>query len=180
MDEATIGSVCAALGKELTDELREEKKLPLFLGVMKGAVEFISDLVKEVKVPLLLDYVETRSWEGLRSTGKVAITKDFDTNIDGRTVVVVEDIVESGKSMAALLSHIREKGQPKRILVVALFDKPKERKVDVKVDYCGMKLDENKFLMGYGFDYKGLDRNIPYVYVPSDEEVAEMEWLVNK
>lgn len=180
MDEASIKATCVRLGKQLSEELREERRLPLFLVVMKGAVEFSSDLVKEVKAPLLLDYVETKSWEGLRNTGKVAITKDFSTDIEGRTVVVVEDIVESGMSMATLLAHIKEKGQPRRIIVTALFDKPGSRKAPVKVDYCGMKLYENKFLMGYGFDYKGLNRNVPYVYVPSQEEVDEMERLVNK
>ncbi|MCI1244526.1 MAG: hypoxanthine phosphoribosyltransferase [Bacilli bacterium] len=180
MDEAEIKETCSRLGGELTERLKKEDRLPLFIGVMDGAVEFMSDLIRFVKVPLLVDYVKVQSWEGTHNTGTVRIVRDCQSNLSGRTVVVVDDIVETGKSMELLLARLREMGRPKRIITVALFDKPFARKTSLRIDLCGRSLDKRQFLMGYGFDYKGLNRNIPYVYVPTDEEIEEMERQVSK
>jgi hypoxanthine phosphoribosyltransferase len=168
------------MGKELTVLLSDEEKLPLFLCVMKGAMNFMVDLLKRVEVPLLEDYIQIQSYDGTHSTGTIALIKDISTAIDGRTVVIVEDIVDTGLSMNFLLAHLQKIGHPKRIIVCALFDKKCARKVETQIDYAGVVLTENKFLLGYGLDYKGLKRNVPFVYVPSPAEVKAMDEILAK
>lgn len=180
MSEKEIGEACKRIGKSLTQELSNEEKLPLFVCVMKGAMNFMVDLLKQVDVPLFEDYVQLQSYSGTQTTGQVLLKRDISTPIDGRTVVVVEDVVDTGLSMNFLLAHLKSVGKPKRIIVCALFDKKIARKVETQVDYAGRVLEENKFLLGYGLDYNGLKRNVPYVYVPTHEEVQEMDVLLAK
>lgn len=180
MSEKQINEVCSRIGGELTKLLAGEEKLPVFVCVMKGAMNFMVDLLKRVDLPLLEDYVQLRSYSGTQSTGTVTLVKDLSTPCDGRTVVVVEDVVDSGLTMNFLLDHIEKTSHPKRILVVTLFDKKCARKVETQVDFAGRVLTENKFLLGYGLDYEGLRRNNPYVYIPSKEEVREMDELIAK
>jgi len=180
MSEEEIISSCRDLGNKLTIRLQNEEKLPLFVVVMKGAMNFAIDLMKYVEVPLLEDYVQIQSYSGTHSTGKIALLHDLSTPIDGRSVVVIEDVVDTGLTMSFLTKHLQEIGKPKQIILCALFDKKIARQVEVKVDYAGRVLTENKFLLGYGLDYKGLKRNIPYVYIPTTEEVAEMDQLLAK
>jgi hypoxanthine phosphoribosyltransferase len=178
MSHQAIEITCADLGQKLTTLLKNEEKLPLFICVMKGAMPFMVDLLKYVSVPLLEDYVQLESYSGTQSTGTVHLKRDITTSIDGRSVVVVEDVVDTGLTMAFLKEHLLSLGQPKRILICALFDKKIARKVDVQVDLTGRVLTENKFLLGYGLDYNGLERNTPYVYVPTEEEVKALDDLL--
>ncbi|MCH3909876.1 MAG: hypoxanthine phosphoribosyltransferase [Bacilli bacterium] len=180
MSEKEILTACSKIGASLTSSLKDEDKLPLFVCVMKGAMEFMVDLLKHVDVPLLVDYIQLQSYSGTHSTGEVSLLKDISTNVDGRTVVIVEDVVDTGLSMNFLLDHLKKIGNPKRVIVCALFDKKCARKVQTQVDYVGMSLTENKFLLGYGLDYNGLKRNVPYVYIPTSEEVGEMDEILKK
>jgi hypoxanthine phosphoribosyltransferase len=180
MSEKEINEVCSKMGQELTILLSNEEKLPLFICVMKGAMNFMVDLLKRVDLPLLEDYVQLQSYSGTHSTGTVTLVKDVSTNYDGRTVVVVEDIVDTGLSMNFLLEHLQKSGHAKRIIVCALFDKKCARKVETQVDFVGRTLTKNKFLLGYGLDYEGLRRNNPFVYVPTSQEVEEMDELIAK
>jgi|LAHS01.1.fsa_nt_gb hypoxanthine phosphoribosyltransferase len=180
MTEAEIISACRTLGRKLTADLKGDEKLPLFVCVMKGAMPFMVDLLKYVDIPVIEDYVQLESYSGTQTTGQVRLLKDLATPIDGRSVVIVEDVVDTGLSMAFLTKHIRSIGKPKRVLVCALFDKKIARQVEVDVDYAGRVLTENKFLLGYGLDYKGLKRNVPYVYIPTSEEVKELDELLEK
>jgi hypoxanthine phosphoribosyltransferase len=180
LSRRAIALTCAKLGSQLTELLKDEEKLPLFVCVMKGAMPFMVDLLKDVKVPLLEDYVQLESYSGTQSTGTVQLKHDISTPIDGRSVIIVEDVVDTGLSMAFLKEHLQTLGQPKRIVICALFDKKIARKVEVKVDFAGRVLTENKFLLGYGLDYNGLERNTPYVYIPSGEEVQALDDLLKK
>jgi hypoxanthine phosphoribosyltransferase len=178
MSHQAIDITCANLGQKLTSMLKDEEKLPLFICVMKGAMPFMVDLLKYVSVPLLEDYVQLESYSGTQSTGTVHLKKDITTPIDGRSVIIVEDVVDTGLSMAFLKQHLETLGKAKRIVICALFDKKIARKVEVKVDLAGRVLTENKFLLGYGLDYNGLERNTPYVYVPTEEEVKALDELL--
>jgi hypoxanthine phosphoribosyltransferase len=180
MSEQEIQNVCASLGQQLTKELKDEAKLPLFLCVLQGALEFYADLVKRVDLPILQDFIEMKSYDGLGTTGQVKITRDLTTNIDGRTVVVVDDAVDTGLTMEALVEHLKKSGHAKRIIICPLFDKRDKRRSSVKVDLCGKVILENKFLMGYGFDYKGIKRNVPFVYVPDDKDIKSMQEILAK
>ena len=176
LTEQEISSIVKRLGEELTRDLALEAKPPVFLCVMKGAMPFYSDLIKCVKRDIVCDYVQLTSYcGGLASTGQIRLDKDIAGDLNGKTVVIVEDIVDTGLSMKFLLDHIRSRFQPKRILVCALFDKEIARVNDVKVNYVGVTLHESKFLVGYGLDYKELLRNVPYVYVPDKEEIASYD-----
>ncbi len=176
LDEQTIAQKVQELGAKLTEDLKDEEKVPLFLCVMKGAMPFYSDLIKHVKCPILCDYIHITSYDGgLSSSGTVRLEKDIANNIDGRTVVIVEDIVDTGLSMEFLIKHIRSRGNPKRIVVCAFFDKYLARKNEVRVDYSAVRLEHAQFLVGYGLDYRELFRNVPYVYVPDEEEIAAVD-----
>lgn len=180
MSEAEIQAACEKMGTSLSQTLAHEEKLPIFVCVMKGAMNFFVDLLKRVDVPLLEDYVRLQSYAGKASTGKISLLSDLKCDIDGRSIILVEDVVDTGLSMDFLIKHIATLGKPKRIILCALFDKKIARIVPVKVDYAGCTLTENKFLLGYGLDYKGLKRNIPYVYFPDEAEVKAMDDQLEK
>ena len=180
MSEETIFGICKRLGEEISKDLQNEEKLPIFVCVMKGAIQFMVDLMKHVTIPSIIDYVQLSSYEGTSSTGNVKLIKDMSYSVDGRTIVIVEDVVDTGYSMEFLLKHLQKIGKPKRILICALFNKINAHKVDIHVDYVGEELKENKFLLGCGFDYKDIQRNIPYVYVPTTEEIVEMDRILKE
>ncbi len=180
MSEQQIQQTCQKLGNQLTQELAHEEKIPLFVGVMKGALNFFYALVPNVKMKILTDFVETSSYEGTQSTGTVTLTKDLSINPEGRTLVIVEDVVDTGLSMRYLIDYINSHYKPKRILICALFDKQAMRKENIQADFTGMVLKENKFLIGFGLDYRELDRQIPYVYVPEEKDIQEMDALLDE
>lgn len=180
MSEQQIQQACQKLGNQLTQELAHEEKIPLFVGVMKGALNFFYALVPNVKMKILTDFVETSSYEGTQSTGTVTLTKDLSINPEGRTLVIVEDVVDTGLSMRYLIDYINSHYKPKRILICALFDKQAMRKENIQADFTGMVLKENKFLIGFGLDYRELDRQIPYVYVPEEKDIQEMDALLDE
>lgn len=180
MSSDEILDVCKKLGKELSNRLADEEKLPIFVCTMKGAMQFCVDLMKYVTVPSIVDYVQLSSYNGMQSTGKVNLIKDMSYSVDNRTIIIVEDVVDTGYSMKFLKEHIQSLGKPKDVLICALFDKEPLHKVEVKVDYVGKRLTESKFLIGYGLDYREIQRNVPYVYVPKEEEVKEMDRLIDE
>lgn len=178
-NETEIQGACERIASELTKDLAGDDKIPVFLGVMKGAINFFMDLTKRFEMPIYLDYIQISSYDGTQSTGKVKLLHDLRFDLEGRSVVIVEDIVDTGTSMDYLVKYIEEKYHPKRIFVVTLFDKINARKVPVKIDYSGKVLAQNDFLIGYGLDYKELHRNIPYVYIPDEDEYNELTELAN-
>ena len=169
-----IQTINRRLGRQLTQRLKDEEKLPVVVAVMKGALFFYSDLVRQIKCPILLDFVKVSSYVGTQSTGRLKIDRDISMDIQGSTVVLVEDVVDTGLTMYYLKEHLFSHYKPKQILIATLFDKKPLRKLEVDVDFCGKELDEPKFLMGYGLDYCELDRNIPFVYSASEEDLERM------
>lgn len=178
-NEIEIQGACERIASELERELINDEKVPVFLGVMKGALNFFLDLTKRIEIPIYLDYIQISSYDGTKSTGKVKLLQDLRFDLENRTVVIVEDIIDTGVSMNYLTKYIEEKYHPKRIVVVALFDKINARTAPVKIDYSGKVLAQNDFLIGYGLDYKELHRNIPYVYIPDEDEYQELTELAN-
>ena len=177
LTEKEIQKICERLGKELTEDLKSEERIPVFVGVLKGSVNFMADLIKHVKIPIYTDYVQISSYRGVNSTGNVQLLKDISYDCEGRTVVIIEDIVDTGCSMAYLISHF-ETHKPKRVLVCALFNKEFERIKDVEVQYKGYELKDNKFLIGYGLDYYELQRNVPFVVAADEEDIKQLdEWI---
>ena len=133
-----------------------------FICVLKGAFVFLSDLVRHMKVPLTLDFMALASYAaGTTSTGEVRVLKDLDTALDGRHVVVVEDIVDTGLTLHYLHEILRARG-PASLRTACLLSKPSRRRIDVPVEHVGFTI-EDRFVVGYGLDYAGRYRNLPYI-----------------
>jgi hypoxanthine phosphoribosyltransferase len=136
----------------------------LLLAVLKGSVLFLSDLMRHITVPHAVDFMATSSYgASTESTGIVRILKDLDEPIQGRNVLIVEDIIDTGHTLDYLLRLLRAR-MPKSLRICTLLNKPDRREVDVHVDYIGFDIP-NEFVLGYGLDYDELYRNLPYIAV---------------
>ncbi|HHX63064.1 MAG TPA: hypoxanthine phosphoribosyltransferase [Epulopiscium sp.] len=132
--------------------------------VLKGGVMFMVDLVKQINIPLKMDFMVVSSYgDEFKSTGIVKIVKDLDEGITGKHVVIVEDIIDSGRTLHYLIKILKERN-PASIEICTLLDKPEQRMAKVDVKYVGFEI-ENHFVLGYGLDYKQLYRNLPYIAV---------------
>ncbi|MGX7030532.1 hypoxanthine phosphoribosyltransferase [Vagococcus zengguangii] len=153
-------------GAILTEEYKDT--MPLVVGILKGAVPFMADLVREIKVPLEMDFMDVSSYgDALVSSGEVKIVKDLNTNVMGRDVLIVEDIIDSGRTLKYLVELFIYR-QAKSVKIVTLLDKPEGRAVELEADYAGF-LVPNEFVVGYGLDYKENYRHLPYVGVLKEE-----------
>ncbi|GGI66592.1 hypoxanthine phosphoribosyltransferase [Enterococcus alcedinis] len=161
-----ISQRCAELGQELTKEYAG--KTPLVVGVLTGAVPFMADIVREMDCPLEIDFMDVSSYgNALVSSGEVKIVKDLNTNVEGRDLLVVEDIIDSGRTLAYLVDLFKYR-KASSVKIVTLLDKPEGRVVDIKADYVGFDVP-NEFVVGYGLDYEQHYRNLPYVGVLKPE-----------
>jgi hypoxanthine phosphoribosyltransferase len=145
-------------------EADAEEQEVLLVGILKGSFHFLSDLAREMKLDAKIDFIQTSSYgSGKSSQGVVQIRKDLDTNIEGLSVIIVEDIVDTGIT----LSHLREllsTRKPKSLKIVALLSKPEARQVFPPVEYIGFEIP-NEFVVGYGLDYAERYRNLPYIAI---------------
>ncbi len=165
-NEHQIANRISELGKQLSEDYWD--KNPLFICILKGAVMFMVDLAKSVDIPMEMDFMATSSYgESSKSSGVVRILKDLDRSIEGRHVVLVEDIVETGLTLKYLRETIRHR-HVASVKIASLFDKPEGRKVEIRPDYCGFTVP-NEFIVGYGLDYAEHYRNLPYVGVLKKE-----------
>jgi bifunctional protein TilS/HprT len=156
--------------KELGSGLSKDYagKEPVLVGVLRGVACFMADLIRQMSVPLAIDFMAISSYEGDRS-GAVRILKDIDEDIEGRHVLVVEDIVDTGMTLNHLLQYLRAR-RPASIKVCTLLDKRVRRLVDVPIDYVGFEVPD-EFVVGYGLDYRQKFRNLPFV------ATVRPEWL---
>lgn len=151
-----------SLGEQLTRDY--EGKNPLFICVLKGAVMFMADLVKRVKIPMEMDFMAISSYgASSQSSGVVRILKDLDTSVEGRDIVIVEDIVDTGLTLSYLKESLIHR-RANSVKIATLFDKPEGRKVDITPDYSCFTVP-NAFIVGYGLDYAEHYRNLPFVGV---------------
>lgn len=142
-------------------------RTPVFLGVLSGAFLFLSDLVRKTDFNSQLAFVKISSYEGTQSTGKVQQQMGVDFDIEGRDIIIVEDIVETGHSMNYLLAHLRAK-KPASIVICTLFFKPDKFLYEYPIDYAAFSIG-NEFIVGYGLDYDQLGRNLKDIYVIDNE-----------
>lgn len=157
-----IENKVASLGQQLSKDY--EGKKPLVICILKGAILFMSDIVRKMDIPLEMDFMDISSYGGgTISTGEVRILKDLDTSVKGRDVLVVEDIVDTGRTLKAL-SELLLQREAKSIKICTLLNKPDRRVEGIDVDYVGFKVPD-EFVVGYGMDYAGKYRNLPYVGV---------------
>lgn len=159
------------LGREVTRDY--DGKDPLLVGVLKGAAVFLADLIRSVELPLAYDFIGVSSYgTSSRSSGVVKITADLSQSIVGRHVLLVEDIIDTGRTVTYLRRNL-ETRQPASLRICALLDKVERREVEAPLDYVGFTIP-NEFVVGYGLDYGGLYRNLSYIAVlgPGDGAAA--------
>jgi hypoxanthine phosphoribosyltransferase len=162
IDEETLAARVAELGSEVSADY-EGREL-LLIGVLKGAVFFMADLMRHLTVTCEVDFMAISSYgDATDSSGIVRILKDLDISIEGRDVLVVEDIIDSGLTLSYLIRNL-ESREPASLEVCALLTKPSRREIDVPVRYVGFEIP-NKFVVGYGLDFAERYRNLPYVGV---------------
>lgn len=164
--EEEIAKVTKDLGAVLTEEYKD--KYPLVIGILKGAVMFMTDLSRAMDCDLELDFMDVSSYgAGMESSGDVKIIKDLDTSVEGRDVLIVEDIIDTGRTLSYLIEIFRYR-KAKSIKIVTLLDKKERRVVDLQADWVGIEVP-NEFVVGYGLDYIEKHRNLPYIGVLKEE-----------
>ena len=163
ISEEELKSICKKLGEQITRDY-EGKKL-LVVSVLKGAVVFMSDLLREIKCDCVIDFIAVSSYSGTKTTGVVKFKKDLDIDPDGMDILLVEDILDSGITLS-YLSGVLKGRNAASIKICTLLDKPENRKADIKADYIG-KVVPDAFVVGYGLDYDEKYRNLPFVGILS-------------
>jgi hypoxanthine phosphoribosyltransferase len=170
IDRDTLAARVAELGAEVSADY--EGRDLLLIGVLKGAVFFMADLMRHLTVPCEVDFMAISSYgDATDSSGIVRILKDLDINIEGRDVLVVEDIIDSGLTLSYLIRNL-ESREPSSLEVCALLTKPSRREIDVPVRYVGFEIP-NKFVVGYGLDFAERYRNLPYVGVLDEHLLSD-------
>ena len=162
IEEDRLQARIQELGREITADYSGRELL--LVGVLKGAVFFMADLMRSITVPCEIDFMAISSYgDGTDSSGVVRILKDLDINIEGRDVLVVEDIVDSGLTLSYLMRNL-EAREPASLEICALLTKPERREIEVPVKYVGFEIPD-RFVIGYGLDFAERYRNLPYVGV---------------
>lgn len=157
-----IDRVIAKMAGQMNKDLKDSQ--PLFLSILNGSFMFTSDLIKQITIPgTTISFVKVASYSGTTSSGEVKELIGLKEDITGKNIVILEDIIDSGKSMSHLLQYLKSKNAG-QVVVATLFYKPKALVCPVNIDYCGIEL-ENDFVVGRGLDYDGLGRNYPDLYI---------------
>ena len=162
--EEKVDERIAQLGEQISRDYAG-KQVHL-IGILKGSIFFICELAKRITVPVTMDFMSVSSYgAGTKSSGVVKLIKDLDESIEGKDILVVEDIIDSGHTLSYLLKNLSSRN-PASIRLCTLLDKPERREVDVEVDYQGFSIPD-EFVIGYGLDYDQRYRNLPYIGVLS-------------
>ena len=170
--EAALQARVAELGAEISADYRDRDLL--LIGVLKGAIFFMADLMRQIDLPCEVDFMAISSYgAGVDSSGVVRILKDLDMPIENRNVVIVEDIVDSGLTLSYLLRNL-EARHPASVEICALLTKPDRRENDVECRYVGFEIP-NRFVIGYGLDFAERYRNLPYIGVLREDLIADGE-----
>ena len=162
IDSTTLGRRVVEIGGQLTEDYADRD--PVLVSVLKGSLVFLADLMRAMEMPVSIDLMEVSSYgAGTESSGQVRIIKDLSKPIEGRHVVVVEDIIDTGLTLNYLLKYLADKG-PASVSIVCLLDKPARRLAEIPIDYRGFTIPD-RFVIGYGLDYDERYRNLPYIGV---------------
>ena len=170
MSNGTIGTVLITeeqireKAKEIGAQITKDYagKEIILIGILRGAVPWMAEVMKRIELDMVIDFMAVSSYgAATKSSGVVKINKDLDVNIDGRDIVIVEDIVDSGVTLSYLEGYLKSRGAAS-IRLCSLLDKPEGRRVDIKADYVGFTVDD-RFIVGYGLDYDQRYRNLPYI-----------------
>ncbi|WP_057828157.1 hypoxanthine phosphoribosyltransferase [Liquorilactobacillus cacaonum] len=164
--KSQIKEVSKQIGKKLTADYLDKK--PLVICVLKGAVLFMADIIREIDTYAEIDFMDVSSYgDGTVSSGEVKILKDLDVPVEGREILIIEDIIDTGKTLQCLVDLLKHR-KAKTVKICTLLDKPERRVEGVVPDYVGFQVP-NEFVVGYGLDYQGMYRNLPYVGILKPE-----------
>lgn len=158
---------CRQLGAQITADYKASGEVPILVALLKGSIPFLSKLAPYIELDVELEFMDVKSYEGTESIGDVHIIKDLDRSIKGVSILLVEDIVDTGRTLHEVTKLLRNKGA-KDVKIVSLLDKPSRRVIDIKADYTGFTIP-NEFVIGFGLDFNEKYRNLPYVGVLKDE-----------
>ena len=170
ISEEELKNKVAEMGRRISQDYQGKRLM--VVGVLKGSVVFMADLIRHITVPVEMDFMAVSSYgAGVKTSGVVKILKDLDRLIEGYHVLVVEDILDSGMTLGYLADLLRDRG-PASVRIATLLDKPERRQVDIKPDYVGFTIPD-EFVVGYGLDYAQKYRNLPYIGVLKPEVYGE-------
>ena len=162
LSEEEIIAKVAELGKKKSDDYRESDKNLILIAILKGSVVFLSDLMRNIDIDLNIDFMVVSSYgASTESSGNIKIIKDLDINIRDYDLLIVEDILDSGRTLSKLIDILKMR-DPKSLKVCTLLDKPDRRVCNVVLDYCGFVIPD-EFIVGYGLDFDEKYRNLPYI-----------------
>ncbi|MDO9592854.1 MAG: hypoxanthine phosphoribosyltransferase [Erysipelotrichaceae bacterium] len=167
VSEEQIVAKCKELGAKISHDYRAIGENPLLVAVLKGSVPFLAELVKHIDLDIEFDFMDVSSYEGTESIGDVRIIKDLDRSIKGTRILLVEDIVDTGRTIKEVTRLLLNKGATE-VKIVSLLDKPSRRVIEITADYVGFEIP-NEFVVGFGLDFNEKYRNLPYVGVLKDE-----------
>lgn len=158
---------CEELGKKITEDYQKKGSTPLLVALLKGSVPFLAEIIKHIDLDIQFDFMDVSSYEGTQSIGDIRIVKDLDCSVKDVSILLVEDIVDTGRTLKEVTRLLMSKGA-KDVKVVSLLDKPDRRVLDITADYVGFEIP-NEFVIGFGLDYEQKFRNLPYVGVLKPE-----------
>ncbi|KHD35266.1 hypoxanthine phosphoribosyltransferase [Clostridium acetobutylicum] len=166
LDEEKINEKVKELGKKISEDYKGKDLI--LIGILKGSVVFMGNLVKYIDIPCAIDFMSVSSYgNGTSTSGIVKVLKDLDSDVEGKDILIVEDIIDSGVTLKYLMGHISGK-KPNSIEIITLLNKPERRRVEINVKYTGFIVPDY-FLVGYGLDYAEKYRNLPYIGILKDE-----------
>ena len=167
LNEDEIVARCKELGQQITQEYKNNEQPPLLVALLKGSVPFLAELIKHIDLDIQFDFMDVSSYEGTESIGDIKIIKDMDCSVKNLDILLVEDIVDTGRTLKTVKAMLKNKGA-KTVRVVTLLDKPDRRVVDIEADYTGFEIP-NEFVVGFGLDFNQKYRNFPFVGVLKEE-----------
>ena len=167
INESIIEKRLTEMAKQIDKDY--QGKEVVLLGILKGSIVFMVELAKKLKTKVEFEFMEVASYEGLETTGKVKIIKDLRNSIEGKNVIIVEDIIDTGITLSFLTEYLKLKN-PKSLKIATLLSKPSRRTKELNVDYIGFSI-EDKFVIGYGLGYNQFYRNLPYIgYIENEQD----------
>ncbi len=166
ISNAELNEVVKRVAGEISADM-EGKQAPLFICILNGSFIFAADLLKEIQLPCEVSFVKMASYEGTNTTGNITELIGFNENLEGRDIIIVEDIVDSGNTMAMAVQRLKEMNV-NSVKIATLFFKPQAYKKDIPLTYVGLEIP-NDFIVGYGLDYDGLGRNLKDIYTWTGE-----------
>lgn len=164
-----IALTVARLGREINDYYSKKPDLNLLvIGLLRGSFVFMADLIRQIELPLTVDFMTVSSYgNGTNSTGNVKVVMDLDEPVEGKDVLMVEDIIDTGNTFNKVLGLIRYR-KPRSLKICTFLSKPSRRQVEVPIDFCGMEIPD-EFVCGYGLDYAQKYRNLPYIGILKED-----------